>query len=393
MKLGRLLTQSDLITEKQLEEALNAQLIHGGHLGTCLIEREFITEEQLGQVLSESFGIACASKSVFDSVSRFVVGLIPKEMVEKHQAVPFHMSDDLLDVAMIDPKDLRAIDELAFSSGRNIRAWIAPEIRILQAMDRYYGITRRMRYVTLSRQLDQAALNAVVDRAGEIIHSPSSCEAQDVFSVLSESPNSSGETSSRQLSAVSTIEAPLIMVSPSLAVSASTRRASAPGAAIDELSELSGLMVRVAGASKLGELAVKFARESSERVMLFEVDGVSANPWHWGGFELSPEPAQELKFPITSEPMFGLLKGECQYRGPIPEDGRCDGFFNALKITPPRELLLVPSYANDRLVAMLYADDGGAGKIVDDLSVYRRLMTKVGLAMDLIRIKSQIRSS
>src|SRR6185436_16473348 len=60
-----------------------------------------------------------------------------------------------LDVAMIDPKIPKALEELREASGFAIRSWIAPEVRIFEAMERYYDVPRRVRYVTLCRTLDR----------------------------------------------------------------------------------------------------------------------------------------------------------------------------------------------------------------------------------------------
>src|SRR5262245_46303302 len=120
MRLGEVLLAKKIITAAHLKEALDAQLIFGGHLGTCLIELGCLTEDQLGQALQESFGIPCATHQMFQDIPRGVISAIPERFVEKHLAIPFRRDEKILNVAMVDPKDLAALDELAFASGSKI---------------------------------------------------------------------------------------------------------------------------------------------------------------------------------------------------------------------------------------------------------------------------------
>ncbi len=140
MKLGELLVRKGIIDWPQLEEALSDQLVHGGHLGTCLIERKFIDEATLGQALAETSGMPYAPPRVFQDIPRNVIGTIPYKLVVKHSVIPFRLSKQTLDVAMINPKDLTATDELSFAAGCGITPWISPEATILQALERYYDI-------------------------------------------------------------------------------------------------------------------------------------------------------------------------------------------------------------------------------------------------------------
>lgn len=155
MRLGEIFIQKGMITQAQLEQALHAQLIYGGHLGTCLIEQGFVNEEQLGRVLSDSFKVPYAGVDRFDAIPRSVIRMLPPRTVEKVHAIPFEKHGKTLTVAMIDPADLPTLDEVAFASGCRIDPWVAPEVRILQAMERYYDIPRRQRYIAVCKDLDR----------------------------------------------------------------------------------------------------------------------------------------------------------------------------------------------------------------------------------------------
>ena len=151
MRLGQVLLADGAISGDQLQEALDAQLIYGGHLGTCLMELGHVGEERLGQALALAADVPCAPAAAFLAIPRFVLDALPQSMVQKHAAVPIGLEDNILDVAMIDPKSRQALEELRGVSGCAIRSWIAPEMRIFEAMERYYDLPRRIRYVTLTR--------------------------------------------------------------------------------------------------------------------------------------------------------------------------------------------------------------------------------------------------
>ena len=68
MRLGESLIQRGFITESQLKEALHAQLIYGGHLGTCLIELGYVNERQIGHVLADLFDVPYASVEMFEEI-------------------------------------------------------------------------------------------------------------------------------------------------------------------------------------------------------------------------------------------------------------------------------------------------------------------------------------
>ena len=152
MRLGEMLLAHEMIDERQLKAALDAQLIYGGHLGTCLIELGYLDVETLGNTLSQSFKVNHVHRETIENLPSQIVGVLPKRLVERHCAVPFQLNDNVLHVAMIDPRNLLALDELSFASGYRVEAWVAPEVVIVHAMERHYGVARKLRHIRLSGQ-------------------------------------------------------------------------------------------------------------------------------------------------------------------------------------------------------------------------------------------------
>jgi len=153
-RLGDRLIAKGAITQKQLDQALNAQLIVGGHLGTCLIELGMIDESALGVALSEAFGVPHAPAEALQDIAESTIALVSAKVAEEYKVIPFRMTDKVLHMAMVDPANLPMLDALSFATDRRIVPWVAPVLRIYQALEHYYGVLRRLRYIGICNALD-----------------------------------------------------------------------------------------------------------------------------------------------------------------------------------------------------------------------------------------------
>jgi hypothetical protein len=154
MRLGEVLQKQGLITESQLNEALRAQQLFGGRLGTNLVELGFITEQALAKVLSVQLGLPAIGLSELDSISADAIAALPRNVVEKHKVVPLQLVKRKLRLAMSDPTDLKAIDEVTFVSNCTVSPVVAPEMLVSFALEKYYGIARATRYIKLQGPSD-----------------------------------------------------------------------------------------------------------------------------------------------------------------------------------------------------------------------------------------------
>ena len=139
-KLGDLLVKENLITPQQLKEALEFQRVNGGRLGNCLIKLGFVTDDEITAILSRQYGVPSINLSFFD-VDPSVVKLIPVETAQKYQILPLSRVGSTLTIAMIDPTNVFAMDDIKFMTGFNIEPVVASETAIRDAIDKYYGST------------------------------------------------------------------------------------------------------------------------------------------------------------------------------------------------------------------------------------------------------------
>jgi type IV pilus assembly protein PilB len=151
-RLGRLLNTAGLITEEQLQKVLLEQKKTGGRLGSTLVKLGFIGEEKLLQFLSRQYGISSVDLNNF-AIDENIIKLVPTDVVQKYHVVPVKRSGAVLSVAMVDPTDMFAIDDIKFMTGYEVVPLVASEGAITAVINKYY---------------DQAqSLQSVLQEAGE----------------------------------------------------------------------------------------------------------------------------------------------------------------------------------------------------------------------------------
>ncbi len=136
--MGELLVRENLITLSQLQAAQEEQRKSGGKLGYNLTKLGFIQEQDLTNFLSKQYGVPAINLADFE-IEPDVIKLIPKDVAEKHQVIPVNRAGSSLIVAMSDPSNIFAIDDIKFLTGYNIEVVVASEGAIKTAIERYYN--------------------------------------------------------------------------------------------------------------------------------------------------------------------------------------------------------------------------------------------------------------
>ncbi len=169
-RLGDLLVEAELITEEHLKEALRHQKANGGRLGGCLVKLGHVSEQDLAAVLSRQYGVPSINLTDYD-VEEDVIELLTPEAAHRYQVVPLSRQGYTLSLAMIDPIDVVALDELRFMTGFNIDAMIAPESQVRESLSNYYGSPHDVELRETLENLDSKAsddLEVVDDEEEEI---------------------------------------------------------------------------------------------------------------------------------------------------------------------------------------------------------------------------------
>jgi type IV pilus assembly protein PilB len=136
--IGELLLREKRITPGQLQEAQTHQRTNGGPLGPHLVKLGFVRDEDITSLLSRQYGVPAINLGQFD-LDPAVVRLIPRETAVKYQVIPVGRAGRVLTLAMTDPTNVFAMDEIKFMTGLQIEPVIASERAIGDALGRYFG--------------------------------------------------------------------------------------------------------------------------------------------------------------------------------------------------------------------------------------------------------------
>jgi type IV pilus assembly protein PilB len=140
VRIGELLLKEKRITPDQLQQALNHQKANGGKLGYNLVKMGFVKDEEITALLSKQYGVPSINLTQFE-IDPAVIKLIPADTAQKYQIVPLSRAGATLTIAMTDPTNVFAMDDIKFMTGYNVEPVVASEIAVTEAIQRYYPVS------------------------------------------------------------------------------------------------------------------------------------------------------------------------------------------------------------------------------------------------------------
>jgi MshEN domain len=367
-RLGQFLVARGWIDRGGVERALATQGVVGGHLGTSLLELGVISEEQLGRALSELLGVPSAGVDELRNVRDEVIKLIPERLAVRHQAIPLRLLGGQLAVAMVDTGDLAARDELSFASGKRIAVHVAPEARILEALDRFYGsecpprITRlidrlnRARYLWAGEEGQAGAAGGLGDPAVEL------------FPV-----------------------SPEILPPPSLGPE---RAADAEGAPLSD-AEAAARLAAACERDEIGRIVVSFLGQNYTHVALLAVLSDRVTGWMGAGDGFRPKRLAALVVPLGQPSVFlNLREGSAFHLGPLAPMPAHRQLAECWGGELAADSLVAPIRIGDRMVAAIYADRAPESLGGVDLDQIQHLSAQAAAALErCIVLKKQRQTS
>jgi type IV pilus assembly protein PilB len=161
-RIGELLLRERLITTDQLKKAIEEQKKSGGRLGYNLTKLGFITEKDLTGFLSRQYGIPTIDLSSHE-VDHEIVKLIPEDVAQKYQVIPVSRTGSTLVVAMADPSNIFAIDDIKFLTGYNVEPLVASDASIKTAIEKYYEASEMGGLEGVLTEFDEGEMEVVQD--------------------------------------------------------------------------------------------------------------------------------------------------------------------------------------------------------------------------------------
>ena len=385
MKLGEAMVKNGLITNDILARALERQIIFGGRLGTNLIEMGAVTEELLARFLGKSMGVPYAGPEYFEDVVQDVLDAFPAALASKYIAFPIKKERNRIHLAMKDPNDMAAVDEIRFITGSDVKAYIASEVRIVFALEKYYGIKRDLRYVSVldGYGTGRGALPpADVKKPGSVPEtapappiSPMPGGAVDQYEYLGDESQVELYTNALENHAEAEAPAPPPPLKP---------------VEQPQLYDLYRGFANPKNRDYVAGIIMSTARMSLSRVMLLLLKDNVLTGWMMSGMGGGDE-VKRLKI---------ILDGHDVFSGPIQEKRPCKVpvtiiqsnavLLQLLGGRPPAEAVVFPLIVKGRVVAALYGDNGAGSSINGDLAWLSVLMEKAALSLEILILKARI---
>jgi hypothetical protein len=319
MKLGEALVKEGLVTRQQLELALQRQVQFGGRIGTNLVELRVLGEDELTKFLSKYFRIPAVLPEMIARIDEETLGSISTEIVDKYKILPFRKERNRLHAAVLNPKNMKEIDELRFVTRFDIVPYVITEMRLLYALEKYYGMKRELRYISTTDRFNPEA---------------------DVK------------------------EEPVDKIKVAFAE-------------VKETEEIAGILLQA-------------AYKVAARVAIFILKGGTIVGWKGRGlsvddFAISENQLKDEEFSIFSD----VLKRRSYYRGPVLNIKGNGPLINILSGTP-QDALLMPVNIREKVIALLYVDNGNNSVLNANVGYLSKLASMAGLAFEIMLLKKKI---
>ncbi len=366
MRFGERLLALGLIEPQALAEARQAQQLQGGRLGTTLVQMGVLNLDALARALGEHLGVAVAEDTHFEDSHSSVLTRLSADLAERCAAVPLYEADAGLVVAMMDPRDARLVAEVARAVGGPIQPCVAPELRVHYWLEKHYFIPRPNFYLRSD--------------PGDVV--PGGPERRVIVPAPAPLPGEPARLGriamvkravAGPLSAARAAEAPDEL---GLDITIDARRRS------PEAERALQLIERAGASSVLATALCEYLHGSVECGALFQVRDQVAIGWR-AAHERDAKVVATLAVPLELPTAFrAVCESATTYRGQPPEAGRAwhRRLCELMGRAAPRDLVLVPVLAAERVLALIYAhmdeSDAVPLQVVSDLEALAEAVSK-----------------
>jgi hypothetical protein len=391
--LGQFLLQRGWVTETQLTEAVQRQQQVGGRLGTCLLEKGILTEARLERALGELLNVPTATAQELETIPPEVISLLPAKAAVNCRAVPFRLRGTQVDLAFLDVGDLTLEDELSFIIGKRIRFHIATELRLVEALGRYYEQEVPIRFASLLERFN-AASPTVAD-------SEPSPTPQEV----SEPRPAPEEQADLASSPPASPDPPKTAVSPPPPVRTSiplttNERAALAAATPEQLGDgdneelFAERLVHAETSSEIGHALLGVLADRFVRVLLFRVSAERQEVTGWlsKGPDIDRDWFRNYSVGLRQASVFKQLLDSQSFIGRLEALPNHEALARSWGGSLENECLLLPIPVRGKLVSVVYGDRGSSGVSDVDLVLVRRLVAKAAIAFERCILRRKLRT-
>ncbi len=358
-RLGEVLLEEKLITKAQLEEGLETQVVYGGRLGTNLCELGFVKEADLARVLGKLHNLPFSSGDMIPDPA--ALGLFEAAYLDDHDVLPMRVDATRLTVAVLGPKQIEAVDAMAFKASKRAVQVVIPEFRMNQLLRRYCKAFRPMRPIdmnTLRPSKQQTASAHVPKDASELINEDDFASIYAAASAPEEEAVIEGEVLADDVPVVPGVAAPVPSAPipmPSVPKPAKPKRPTSP-LTFDEAQKL---LHTSTDREDIARTVLRFAVAKFRRALILNVQGDLVMGWRGAGKGVSDKNVQRIGVSLREANTFKMVRDlRSHFVGPMKPTPGMDVFYKLIGSAAPATAVVLPLLVRGKPVHLLYLDAG-----------------------------------
>ncbi len=367
MRLGELLLTEKLVQKDQLEEALETQVVHGGRLGTNLVELGFLQEVDLARMLGRQHTLPFASGEMVPDPA--ALALVSRQFYDDEDVLPMRIDATRLTVAVLGPAQIKATDALGFKAGKRVVTVVIPEFRMNQLLRAHCKAFRPM------RPIDVHALRPS-KKKDEALSAPGQAELineDDFAKIYAKAVD--GQHQDEEIVEGAVIEEEPV-AAPAQAQAPSQRAADPirpplpsapypPGVSPEQQApplsfpEAQKQLQASSNREDIARTVLQFARSKFNRSLLLNVQGDLVTGWKGLGKGVTVRAVQRIGVTLREANTFKLVRDlKSHFIGPVKHTPGMDVFCELLGGGYPRTAVILPLLVRGKVVHLLYTDDG-----------------------------------
>ena len=354
-RLGELLIEEKLITPPQLEEALETQVVHGGRVGTNLVELGFLKEVDLARVLGRQHSLPYASGDMVPDPHALAVA--EGQFYDDNDVLPMRIDATRLTVTVLGPSQIKAIDTLGFKAGKRVVAVVIPEFRMNQLLRKFCKAFRPL------RPIDMNTLRPSTRRGDDQPHPVAAAELineDDFAKIYANAMVGAAEVEAEPIvgEKVDEPEAPL--------VGQVLDEAPVPGVATSEpvlpaltFAQAQAELQRVTDRQDIARTVLQFAKSKFRRALLLSVQGDLVTGWQGMGQGVNSRAVLRIGVTLREQNTFKMVRDlRSHFVGPMKRTPGMAVFYKMLGGGYPTTAVVLPLLVRGKPVHLLYVDQG-----------------------------------
>ncbi len=344
-RLGELLLEEKLVTAAQLEEALETQVIHGGRLGTNLVELGFLKELDLARVLGRQHSLPYASGEMVPDPA--ALALVPRQFYDDADVLPMRIEATRLTVAVLGPNQVKALDALGFKAGKRVVSVVIPEFRMNQLLRTYCKAFRPMRPIDMNTLRPSKKVDEKVPSPGDI----GELINEDDFARIYASAIDGAEDEEVIEGSVLEEEVPAVGI-----IGVATSETPAPPLTFAEAQKH---LQSSSNREDIARTVLQFAKSKFRRALLLNVQGDLVSGWRGMGQGVSQRSVARIGVTLREQNTFKLVRDlKSHFIGPMKRTPGMAVFYKMLGGGYPQTAVILPLLVREKLVHLLYVDAG-----------------------------------